>query len=103
VRDFIRTYIPDKVSAEIAAQTVLLSVHRARHSYRQEQPFEPWLFAIVRKVVADFRRGRGRDPGPEGPLQNEEKQAHHVSGKGLKLDDPKRRIPLMEEGGVNAP
>ncbi|HME71786.1 MAG TPA: sigma factor [Myxococcota bacterium] len=102
VRDFIRTYIPHEASAEDVAQTVLLAVHRARHSYRREQPFEPWLYAIVRKAVADFRRSRGRYPGPEGlhPEENAEAEVHLVSDKSVDMADPKKHALLQEESRV---
>jgi DNA-directed RNA polymerase specialized sigma24 family protein len=99
VRDFIRISIPDEASAEDVAKTVLLSVHRARHSYRREQPFEPWLFAIVRKTVADFRRTRGRHSGPEGPGQDEnaEAEGHPRPDKPIDIGDRKKRAPLLED------
>jgi len=100
VRDFIRTYIPHEASSEDVAKTVLLSVHRARHSYRREQPFEPWLYAIVRKVVFDFRRSRGRHPGPEGPNENDPAEIHPVSDKEVEIADPKKRTFLPEPCGV---
>ena len=102
VREFIRISIPDEASAEDVTKTVLLSVHHSRHSYRREQPFDPWLFAIVRKAVADFRRTRGRHPGPEGPCrgENAEAERHPVSDKPINIGDAKKRAPLLEEGRV---
>jgi DNA-directed RNA polymerase specialized sigma24 family protein len=102
VREFVRISIPDEASAEDVTKTVLLSVHRARHSYRQEQPFDPWLFAIVRKAVADFRRTRGRHPGPGGPSRDENAEAggHPVADKPINMGDPKKRAPLLEERRV---
>jgi len=102
VRDFIRISIPDEASGEDVARTVLLSVHRARHSYRREQPFEAWLFAIVRKAVADSRRTRGRHPGPEGPCRDENAEAERPLGpdKPMDVGDRKKRAPLLEEGRV---
>ncbi len=29
-----------------------MALHRARHTYEPSRPFEPWLFAIARRVVA---------------------------------------------------
>ena len=91
VRDFIRIYIPDEASAEDVAKTVLLSVHRARHSYRREQQFEPWLYAIVRKAVVDFRRSRGRRPGPEGPQPSENAAAETYPASDQPVDVPERK------------
>ena len=102
VRDFIRTSIADEASAEDVAKTVLLSIHGARHSYRREQPFEPWLFAIVRKSVADFLRSRRRHPGPENPRRegSSQGQVDPVSTEQIDKRDPKKRTPLPDEGKV---
>ncbi len=104
VREFIRTYIPHEASAEDVVQTVLRSLHHARHSYRCEQPFEPWLYAIVRKAIADSRRSRGRHRGPEGPRSEENAQAElrPVSGKSFNMGDSEKCTPLQGEGRLTA-
>ncbi|HBZ72797.1 MAG TPA: hypothetical protein DEP35_24930 [Deltaproteobacteria bacterium] len=104
VRDFIRIYIPDEASAEDVAKTVLLSVHRARHSYRREQQFEPWLYAIVRKAVFDFRRGRGRRTGPEGPQPGEKVGAEidPASDRPVEIPEQKKRTFLPKPRGLTS-
>jgi RNA polymerase sigma-70 factor (ECF subfamily) len=47
---------------EDVVQNVFLSLHRARHTYRSERPFGPWLRAIARNAVIDQLRSRGRRP-----------------------------------------
>ena len=47
---------------EDVVQNVFLSLHRARHTYRPERPFGPWLRAIARNAVIDHLRTRGRRP-----------------------------------------
>lgn len=44
--------------AEDVVQEVLLSVHKARHTYDASRPLIPWLFAIARFRFADFWRKR---------------------------------------------
>ena len=46
--------------AEDVVQNVLISIHRARHTYRPERPFGPWMRAIVRNAVIDSFRERRR-------------------------------------------
>lgn len=41
-------------------QNVFVSLHRARHTYRSERPFGPWLRAVVRNACVDWMRARGR-------------------------------------------
>ncbi len=71
LRDFVRRRI-DEPAAEDVVQTVLLSLHRARHTYRGEQPFAPWLWAIARNAVTDARRRQGSRQGREEPLPEDD-------------------------------
>jgi RNA polymerase sigma-70 factor, ECF subfamily len=72
LRDFARRRLGDDVAAEDVVQEVLLSVHRARRTYRPERPFEPWLFAIARNAITDFHRARARRKGREEALPEDD-------------------------------
>ncbi len=54
--------------AEDVVQNVLLSVHRARHRYRPEQPFGPWLRVIARNAVTDALRASARSGARSVPI-----------------------------------
>ncbi len=71
LQGFIRRQISNDAAVEDIVQTVLLSLHRARHSYRSEHLFEPWLWAIARNALTDFQRKRARRHGREEPLPDE--------------------------------
>jgi RNA polymerase sigma factor (sigma-70 family) len=45
---------------EDIVQETLLAIHRKRHTWREDLPVRPWLYAIVRFKVIDAFRGRGR-------------------------------------------
>ncbi len=60
VRGMVRSRIYDRMAAEDVVQNVLLSVHRARHTYHAERPFKPWLAAIARNAIIDSFRDSGR-------------------------------------------
>jgi len=60
LRAMVRARVYDHAAAEDVVQNVLLSVHRARHSYRPERPLRPWLSAITRNAIIDSFRDRGR-------------------------------------------
>ena len=60
VRRMVRARLADQEAAEDVVQVVLLSIHRARHTYQPERPFGPWLRSIVRNAVIDSLRARGR-------------------------------------------
>jgi RNA polymerase sigma-70 factor (ECF subfamily) len=52
VQQFVRRRVRDPEEAKDVYQDVLLAVHRARHTDDPTWPFEPWLFAIARRIVA---------------------------------------------------
>ncbi len=60
LRAFVTSRLRDPVAAEDVVQNVLLSMHRARHTYRPERPFAPWLRAIARNAITDLRREQAR-------------------------------------------
>ena len=68
LRRFIRRRVFDPSSVEDVVQNVFLSMHQARHTYRPERPFSPWLFAVARNAVTDYVRARGRRAARETPL-----------------------------------
>lgn len=60
IRRFVGRRLFDPEGLEDVVQNVFLSLHRARHTYRPERPFTPWLYAIARNAVTDHSRVRGR-------------------------------------------
>jgi RNA polymerase sigma-70 factor (ECF subfamily) len=46
--------------AEDIVQDILLAVHLKRHTWDENAPFAPWLFAIARNKLIDALRRRGR-------------------------------------------
>jgi|APSaa5957512535_1039671.scaffolds.fasta_scaffold114746_2 RNA polymerase sigma-70 factor, ECF subfamily len=46
--------------AEEVYQSVLLAIHRARHTYDAERPFKPWLYSITRNMIYDYLRKHRR-------------------------------------------
>jgi RNA polymerase sigma factor (sigma-70 family) len=58
---FLRRRLSDNTEVEDICQETMLAVYKSRHTYQPERPFEPWLFAIVRKVSGEhLRRDRQR-------------------------------------------
>jgi RNA polymerase sigma-70 factor (ECF subfamily) len=60
LRSMVRARVYDHALAEDVVQNVLLNLHRARHTYRPERPFRPWLSAITRNAIIDSYRETGR-------------------------------------------
>ncbi|WP_244404102.1 sigma-70 family RNA polymerase sigma factor [Fulvimarina pelagi] len=46
--------------AEDLVQEILMAVHAKRHTWRTEEPVEPWLFAIARYKAIDAFRKHGK-------------------------------------------
>lgn len=47
-------------ACEDIVQETLLAIHQKRHTWREDRPVRPWLYAIVRYKVVDAFRARGR-------------------------------------------
>ncbi|HJU11061.1 MAG TPA: RNA polymerase sigma factor, partial [Candidatus Binataceae bacterium] len=61
ITGYLRRRISDNGEIEDISQDAMIAVYRSRHTYQPGRPFEPWLFAIVRKVTGEhFRRERER-------------------------------------------
>lgn len=60
LRRFVQRRLSDAAAREDVVQNVLVAVHRARHTYRPERPFGPWLHAIARNAVIDHARAGTR-------------------------------------------
>ncbi len=69
LRQYIRRRVFDVNAQEDVVQNVFLSLHRARHTYRAERPFSPWLYAVARNAAIDYTRSRGRRLGRELSLE----------------------------------
>lgn len=61
LRSFVRRRGIDGNGVEDVVQEVLLLIHRARHTWRPDRPFDPWMWAIARNASTDALRRQGRD------------------------------------------
>lgn len=61
----LRPYLLKRLShasdIEDIIQDILLSVHKARHTYDGARPFAPWLFAIAQYRLLDYLRKHYKD------------------------------------------
>jgi RNA polymerase sigma-70 factor (ECF subfamily) len=72
IRNFTRKRLFDPHLVEDVTQEVLLGLHKMRESYNPHQPFETWLFAIMRYKTIDAMRQIGRkSKREEGSLNDE--------------------------------
>lgn len=69
IRGIVRARTGGAEDGEDVVQEVLLAVHSKRHTWREEEPVTPWLYAIARYKAADAGRRRGRQ-GPQVPIDD---------------------------------
>ncbi|MEF2552558.1 sigma-70 family RNA polymerase sigma factor [Aurantimonas sp. A2-1-M11] len=63
LRGFARAKAPARAGGydpEDLVQEILMAVHQKRHTWRQDEPVAPWLFAIARYKAIDAWRREGR-------------------------------------------
>ena len=72
LRGFVANRLGDPSGVEDVCQTILLSLHRARHTYRPERRFEPWFWTIARNAVIDAQRARNTRRLRDAPLADDE-------------------------------
>jgi RNA polymerase sigma-70 factor (ECF subfamily) len=58
IRRLVSRQLRDPSGVDDVVQDVLISIHRARHTYRPERPFGPWMRTIARNAVIDAHRVR---------------------------------------------
>jgi RNA polymerase sigma-70 factor (ECF subfamily) len=58
---FVRRRGIDGSAVEDIVQEILLAIHRARHTWRPDRPFEPWMWAVARNATTDALRRQGRE------------------------------------------
>lgn len=57
---FVRPYLAKRLSAasdvDDVLQEILVSIHKARHTYDGQRPYKPWVFAIANFRLQDYLR-----------------------------------------------
>ncbi len=70
LRKYLSRRIADSVAREDVLQEILVSLHKARHTYDPNLPFQSWMYAIARFRLIDFyrrsKRQRDRERFVEG-------------------------------------
>ncbi|MFT7432749.1 MAG: RNA polymerase sigma-70 factor (ECF subfamily) [Alphaproteobacteria bacterium] len=107
-----RAYVAYKISnanqREDIVQEILISVHRARHTFEETRAFKPWLYAIFRYRTLDYLRQiyRNKEDSIEGFIENtaddtnnnvtKQVEANELLSKALgQLNEKQRRILIL--------
>lgn len=51
VFNYVREKVSDPQKAEDVFQEVLFIFHKAKHTYRVDQPFRPWFSAVTQNAI----------------------------------------------------
>jgi len=98
LRRFVQRRLLDASAAEDVVQNILISIHRARGSYRAERRFTPWLHAIARNAIIDQARRHARRSRREVSLE-----AEGVAEPSIGPAEPSRaRLSPELEGALSA-
>jgi RNA polymerase sigma-70 factor (ECF subfamily) len=106
VREFVGARMRRLPGAEDVVQNVLLSIHRARHTYRPERPFGPWLRAIARNAVTDAQRASARPEARSVPIEHVEASLSQPPAQGTdrglsqELSDALSELPPQHREAV---
>lgn len=61
LRPFLAKRISQSSEVEDVLQEILLSIHKARHTYDGQRPYKPWMYAIARFRLNDYLRSHYND------------------------------------------
>lgn len=61
LRPFLAKRINQPSEVEDVLQEILLSIHKARHTYDGQRPYKPWMYAIARFRLNDYLRSHYSD------------------------------------------
>ena len=81
-------------------QEILISIHKARHTYDSSRPFKPWLFAIAGFRLNDFFRKSYRKAHHDSLIHeqvNQEKELSNVTETNQLAEEMKKALELLPE------
>ena len=61
LRAFVRGRGVDGSEVEDVVQEIVILIHRARHTWQADRPFDPWMWAIARNASTDALRRLARE------------------------------------------
>lgn len=96
----LRRYARASEELEDLVQDVLLSLHRARHTYDPSRPFEPWLFAVARYEAWAHLKRRTKRQSRE--VLDEDLSLHPAEAPAsmTQLDAALRQLPPKQRDAV---
>ena len=104
VLNFVRKRVFNKQHVEDVYQEVLLTFHKAKHTYRTDLPFGPWFFAVIRNSIWSALQKNHKIAQREVPMEDLPEFAA-LEAVEDKVDDRLRRalesLPEIYRGAVD--
>lgn len=93
LKPYLRKWLGGSADAEDVLQEILISVHKAQHTYDATRPLKPWLFAIARFRVSEYLRRLYNDR-----LRNAEKIEDHENSVAASVTNSGDAYEYLNEG-----
>jgi len=61
LRPFLARRLSFESEVDDVLQEILISIHKARHTYDGERPYKPWMYAIAKFRLQDYLRSHYAD------------------------------------------
>ncbi|MBL1147753.1 MAG: sigma-70 family RNA polymerase sigma factor [Pseudomonadota bacterium] len=76
LRRFVQGRIFNHDAIEDIVQEILLAIHKSRHTYNPDEPFERWMYGVARYKMIDYLRKMTRHTQKEVLTENFETFLH---------------------------
>jgi len=99
----LRPYLAKRLYAgnevDDVLQEILISIHKARHTYDGERPYKPWVYAIAKYRLQDHLRAHYADHlhGAEDLSELEEILPDDVTESGFNYESISREVDKLPE------
>lgn len=100
INNYLITRLANPEWADDVTQEVLISVHKALHTYSSDRPFKPWLIAIINFRKTDFlRKHYASRADKQSPLDVLDYENNFVTNQGdvIELRDVERALEKIPE------
>jgi RNA polymerase sigma-70 factor (ECF subfamily) len=99
LRPFLSKRLYASSEVDDVLQEILLSIHKARHTYDGERPYKPWMYAIAKFRLQDHLRAHYADHlhDAEDLSELEEMLPDDVTGTGFSYESISMEVEKLPE------
>ncbi len=99
IRPFLAKRLNQPTEVDDLLQEILLSIHKARHTYDGQRPYKPWAFAIAKFRLLDHLRAHYADHLRHAVeiSEVENSLSEHVTEAALTYESIREEIHLLPE------